>query len=240
MPIRDYDRFFETTGRIAKADTIADVWALATEVTAPIGWRPGIACFLPGPRETFVETVLAHSLPQEWVERYSAERYELIDPVFDRASATRQPFTMEEAFAGKLTKRQRLLRDEAAASGFISAFVIPDFSQGRCALIAFAGPKDSLTDKGRLALHLAGVTTLNRLLLLTRSDDSENAPKLSERERECLRWVAMGKSDWEIGEILSLSEKTVNEYVERAKHKLDVPTRMQAIVRAIRLGSIRV
>jgi hypothetical protein len=192
MPIRDYDQFFETTGRIAKAETVAEAWTLATAATAPMRWAPGLACFLPGPRETFAETVLAHSLPQSWIARYSAERYELIDPVFERASATRMPFTMDEAFSGKLTKRQRQLRDEATAGGFTSAFVIPDFSQGRCALIAFAGPAVPLLEKDRLALHL------------------------------------------------SLSEKTINEYVERAKHKLDVPTRMQAIVLAIRLGSIRV
>jgi DNA-binding CsgD family transcriptional regulator len=63
-------------------------------------------------------------------------------------------------------------------------------------------------------------------------------PPLSERERECLSWVATGKSDWEIGEILSISEKTANAHIERAKTKLGVPTRMQAVVMALHAGAI--
>ncbi len=62
----------------------------------------------------------------------------------------------------------------------------------------------------------------------------ENIPPLSPRERECLQWLVAGKGDWEIGQILSISEKTVNTHVERAKHKLGVATRAQAIVAALR------
>jgi DNA-binding CsgD family transcriptional regulator len=45
-----------------------------------------------------------------------------------------------------------------------------------------------------------------------------------------------GKSDWEIGEILAISERTAHNHVEAAKRLLDVGTRTQAVVQAWRRG----
>ncbi len=56
---------------------------------------------------------------------------------------------------------------------------------------------------------------------------------LTAREIEVLHWIARGKSDWEIGEILQISAKTVNFHVENSKRKFGVPTRIQAVVLAI-------
>lgn len=61
---------------------------------------------------------------------------------------------------------------------------------------------------------------------------------LSPRERQVLHWVAQGKTDWEIGEILFISSKTVNYHVEKAKRKLKAATRMQAALLAIQLGFV--
>ena len=62
---------------------------------------------------------------------------------------------------------------------------------------------------------------------------------LSNRERECMELAAHGYSDREIGERLSLSEKTVNEYIERVKRKFDVHTRIEAAVLAVKLNLIK-
>jgi DNA-binding CsgD family transcriptional regulator len=62
--------------------------------------------------------------------------------------------------------------------------------------------------------------------------------RVTARESEVLNWVAAGKSDWAIGRILNISQKTVNFHVENAKRKLGVGTRVQAIVVAIRDGII--
>ena len=58
------------------------------------------------------------------------------------------------------------------------------------------------------------------------------------RETQILGWVAAGKSDWAIGQILRISGKTVNFHVENAKRKLGVGTRLQAVVAAMRSGML--
>lgn len=57
---------------------------------------------------------------------------------------------------------------------------------------------------------------------------------LTDREREILAWIAEGKSDASIGQILCISSKTVNYHVENAKRKFAVATRIQAVIAAIR------
>ncbi|MET4323480.1 DNA-binding CsgD family transcriptional regulator [Bradyrhizobium sp. RT5a] len=51
---------------------------------------------------------------------------------------------------------------------------------------------------------------------------------LSAREKQCLRWVEEGKSSWEIGVILRVSENTVNFHLKNAMRKLEVTTRSHA------------
>ncbi len=62
--------------------------------------------------------------------------------------------------------------------------------------------------------------------------------RLSPRERECLLWVARGKTSWEISGILHISEVTVNNMIASARRKLGVASRSQAVARAIALGLI--
>jgi DNA-binding CsgD family transcriptional regulator len=61
---------------------------------------------------------------------------------------------------------------------------------------------------------------------------------MTARECEILGWVAAGKSDWAIGQILNISGKTVNFHVENAKRKLGCGTRVQAVLLAMRSGMI--
>jgi DNA-binding CsgD family transcriptional regulator len=61
---------------------------------------------------------------------------------------------------------------------------------------------------------------------------------MTARESEVLAWVAAGKSDWAIGQILNISSKTVNFHVENAKRKFGAGTRVQAVIAAMRIGII--
>src|SRR5688572_14435762 len=55
----------------------------------------------------------------------------------------------------------------------------------------------------------------------------------SRRERQCLELAAQGKSDWVSSRIIGLSERRVHNHVENAKRRLQVATRVQAIVHAL-------
>ena len=63
--------------------------------------------------------------------------------------------------------------------------------------------------------------------------------QLSRREKECLMWVAQGKSSWDIGMILKISENTVNFHLKNAMRKLGTTSRTVAVVKSIRLNLIK-
>ena len=64
----------------------------------------------------------------------------------------------------------------------------------------------------------------------------EAFPALTDREREMLHLMAKGASNAEIGRLLSLSPKTVANYVSNILHKLHVADRKEATVRAREAG----
>jgi DNA-binding CsgD family transcriptional regulator len=64
-------------------------------------------------------------------------------------------------------------------------------------------------------------------------------PSLTPREVESLRWTMDGKTAWEVGNILGISERTAVLHVNNAMHKLGCINKHQAVLKALRLGLIR-
>jgi DNA-binding CsgD family transcriptional regulator len=62
--------------------------------------------------------------------------------------------------------------------------------------------------------------------------------EISAREREVLCWAQQGKTYWEIGCILGISQRTVKFHFARIKAKLDVVSTAHAIAKAMRIGLI--
>ncbi|MBN7775665.1 autoinducer binding domain-containing protein [Nitratireductor aquimarinus] len=62
------------------------------------------------------------------------------------------------------------------------------------------------------------------------------APRLTPREKECLEWAAFGKSEWEVSQILGISEHTAEKHLLNAKTKLGAANRVHAVAEAIRCG----
>jgi DNA-binding CsgD family transcriptional regulator len=56
---------------------------------------------------------------------------------------------------------------------------------------------------------------------------------LTQREREILAWAAKGKAAWEIGKILRIAKRTVDEHVQTAARKLGATNRTQAVAIAL-------
>lgn len=63
--------------------------------------------------------------------------------------------------------------------------------------------------------------------------------ELTRREVECLSWAANGKSEWEISQILGISEHTSEKHLLNAKTKLGTVNRVHAVAEAIRRGYIK-
>ncbi len=74
-------------------------------------------------------------------------------------------------------------------------------------------------------------------LLLPEAEQPER-PSLTPREVEALSWTMEGKTAWEVGQILGISERTAVLHVNNAMHKLGCVSKHQAVLKALRLGLI--
>jgi two-component system NarL family response regulator len=83
---------------------------------------------------------------------------------------------------------------------------------------------------------------LDELALATRRNDvlGEGAGTLSRRELDVLRLIAQGLNNKAIAASLYISENTVKNHVRSIHEKLQVHSRMEAVVRAVREGLLQV
>ena len=65
---------------------------------------------------------------------------------------------------------------------------------------------------------------------------AEDSTGLSERETQIMAWVAMGKTNSEIGSILNISGFTVKNHMQRIFQKLNVFNRAQAVSKVTRVS----
>lgn len=65
-------------------------------------------------------------------------------------------------------------------------------------------------------------------------------PKLTKREIDVLQWSLVGKTAWEVGQILSISESTVAKHAMSAAQKLGANGKAAASAMALKLGLIRI
>lgn len=83
-------------------------------------------------------------------------------------------------------------------------------------------------------IHTAGYEIFLREHAL--GADEELRPldvRLTDRERECLIWLAEGKTTWEIAQILKVKESTINNHLTQASNKLHTNNRAHTVAKAI-------
>lgn len=233
----EFDLIQEFAEKATAAETVDSVAEDFITAIRPLGFET----FALGTAVNFSwspETAIAvDRFPGAWSEHYTRERYLEEDRIFEVVLGRQVPFTWDsEAVQTGLKKRQNMIFKEAEEAGMLFGLTVPIHSRSHPpAAISIAGQNADVGAGQVHAAHLMAVYLHCAVLRLVRDRHSVEAEKvelLSPRERECLRWVAIGKTNWEIGQIVDISENTVHYHVERAKRKLNVSTRTQAVVKA--------
>jgi LuxR family quorum sensing-dependent transcriptional regulator len=228
--------FVDAIEKIKGAD---EVWNRFLRYSSAFGMHYAALVDVPGPGERLIDTALYMSCPPEWRRRYFENNYFPNDPAVLHLARTIDPFTWTEALAcPDYTTAQRKVVHEAGEFDMLGGFVVPLVGlRTRTAVIELAGPNESFCTRERAELQMASMAVNSRLRAIFKPR-RHKLPPLSNREREVLQWAAVGKSDWEIGEILSISEKTVNAHIENVKRKYGVTSRIHAVVKGMNAHAI--
>ena len=85
------------------------------------------------------------------------------------------------------------------------------------------------------SLHAAWIRTQLTKRTETNGDKASGGSILTVREMDILKWIYLGKSNFEIGAILKISPLTVKNHVQKILRKLNVVNRTQAIGKSLEL-----
>ena len=180
------------------------------------------------------------NFPQKWVDCYFDRGYYAIDPVIIYSHHIGGPYMWDQlSRMFKLSPRQRAMLEEAKDVGLMNGISVPLHGPlGRIAVMSFASSCPMAYPEAHMGLLQAMAVQFHSTYdqIVKRMPSQPCGVALPQREKECLRWVADGKSSWSIGMILGVSENTVNYHIKNALKKLDTNSRIVAAVKAVNYG----
>jgi LuxR family transcriptional regulator, quorum-sensing system regulator BjaR1 len=194
----------------------------------------GIDCF------TFYEfsapdPLITGTFPSEWIDHYQRQHYNLADPMFILLRRGVRPVLWKELepYAARNAASKKIL-GEASEFRLLDGYSVPisDPSGMRC-LLSFSTIQLDSHPKLLLALQLISVFAHAKYEEIVATAQDGLGP-LSDREIECLKWAAAGKTDWEIGQIIEVKTTTVRTHLEHARQKLNAANKVEAVAKAIR------
>lgn len=177
-----------------------------------------------------------------WVRRVISRRYFHFDPVIATSHRYGAPFAWNRIpELIDLTRRQRRMFDEARRFGIVDGLTVPLHRPGqRLATCTFVSAESRIVRLEQLAIaQVVASFAYQAALDLVRGNAEQSEPvPLTERQIDCITLSAAGKTDWEIGRILGISESTAHSHMMRAMKRYGVFNRQQLIFHALRDGHI--
>jgi LuxR family transcriptional regulator, quorum-sensing system regulator BjaR1 len=224
---------FDFIERIADMPRVEDVMDHMQTVLGRYGFDRLLVSGLP--EQELSRTILAVRWPAEFMDMYNERDWIRVDPVVRQTRKSAWPFKWD---AGIQTEEADPAATElmarAADFGLVEGFVVPIHRPDTLpSIVAMSGSKVDLPAEAVPSIHLMALYAFDRIR--RQCGSAKDRPmRLTPREREVLSWAARGKTAWEIGELLKITKRTVDEHVKTCCRKLQAANRTQAVASAIR------
>lgn len=189
------------------------------------------------------EFIIVDNTPQAYVDAFSNLSAARRDPVMQHCRRQSVPIVWDQATY--VAQGLGELWEEQARFGYRTGVAVAlHLPEGRHFFLGvdrpnqLPGRSDELT---RLVadLQLFAVCSLDAAMrVLVPQEAQPERPALTPRELEVLRWTMDGKTAWEVGAILGITERTAVLHATNAMRKLGCVNKHQAVLKALRLGLI--
>jgi LuxR family transcriptional regulator, quorum-sensing system regulator BjaR1 len=216
--------------QLATSDEIVDAMERSF---ARFGFENFIVTGLPHPDQRIETLVLLKKWPLDWYRRYTHNGYDRHDPVIRLCRQTVQPFEWAEVpYDPETNPKGAAIMRGAAEFGMKQGYCLPIHGlNGFEACLSMSGPQLDLTPQTKPALHLMAIYAFERARQVLAPSPQPNP--LTAREKETLRWAALGKSAADTGEILGVTERTITAHIGSACQKLSAANKTHAVARAL-------
>ena len=178
--------------------------------------------------------------PPGWMTHYRANGFLEIDPIVRAGMRRTDLIAWPRAMSDEAPRLWSDARDFGIKVGVAHSSWT---AHGTFGLLTMSRNADTLTSAEVEELQLpanwlANLCHMRMGQFLQGKLAPETGITLTAREREVLRWTGEGKTSYEIGKILNISERTVNFHVNNVLSKLAATNKVQAVVKAIATGLI--
>lgn len=179
--------------------------------------------------------------PSDWQSRYLQRGYMAVDPTVAYCQTNSDPVIWSDAMFEKTGSMHML--EEARDFGLGFGLSMPVHEIGNVkSMMSLARDRPLNADPREAAELVAAGKVLSSCAhfalrkLLCDDLQARNQHPLTPQEKECLRWLSLGKTSAEIGLIMNISESTAVFHVKNLMGKMDVKNRPQAVAVAFRMG----
>ena len=190
------------------------------------------------------EFITVDNLPRAYKESFQNPLNGRRDPVMQHCKRQSVPIIWDQSTyvsngAGEIWEEQAKF---GMGTGIAMALHLPE---GRHFLFGVERDRPVPNDAAELTRMVADVQLFAvhaqdaALRILMPGSAEPSLPSLTPRELETLRWTMAGKTAWEVGEVLGITERTASLHVNNATHKLGCVNKHQAVLKALRLGMLR-
>lgn len=224
LQIESEQDLFEQVAELARKMGF-EYCAYGIQMPVPVS-RPSVAMF--------------NNYSEEWQQCYQARGYLQIDPTVQHALKSTLPIV----WSNRLFEPAQDLWEEARGHGLQHGWAQASRdANGAVGLLTLARSVEQLTP-AELMANQSKMSWLTQYAhaamarLLTPRLAPETLVVMTAREKEVLRWTAEGKTAYEISQILTVSERTVNFHINNVVAKLGTSNKTQAAVKAAALGML--
>jgi DNA-binding CsgD family transcriptional regulator len=225
-------------------DEIGDRYALEGalgQLSRRLGFDHFALTLEPRAAETTSPELLLHDYPDEWAKVYTGFELSGRDPVRRACDHTFTGFAWEWIDRlVPLTRGDRQMLAVGQECGIGDGYTVPrhlpGMARGSCSFVV--RPGKALPQSSLAIAELTGALALTCALGFTEMRRKPIDAKLSDRQRECLLWVARGKTASETAIILGISAETVVQHLKMARERYEVHCKQALILSALFDGVI--
>lgn len=238
MSWTDQEATVSAINAIDRCASIDDVVSSLTCFVERFGFETITIAQLVSPARAGQSQFSISNWPEDYVKDRKSRNVFVHDPIIKQAIRTKAPFSWEDVYR-KSDKFGRDIIDEARQFTRKNGLLIPihlyDQTPG---CVSVGADKIDITKQQISWIDVVCMQAYSKILGFLGPQPFEIHAELTPREIDVVHYGAAGKTNWEISEILELSEHTVRDYFRTTAKKLNTVSRTHTIAVAISNGLV--
>ncbi len=179
---------------------------------------------------------------RQWEARYFSRGYFRHDACLKHLAHTNEAFSWEELLrSGCADKVGKRIFDEASEYRAKQGVVVPiRTADNQLSIVVLMGEHADVSDDAIAAIEVASIYFRQCGRDIYNANANIRPTSFSPRQREIIQWLAQGKRNAEIADIMGLSVKTVDNHIDRAKRSRNLTTQPQLVLTAFKEGIVQI